>query len=123
MEEEEDDLKAFILTQEEAEETLILWFLISTAAVGDAREPKTPVCTLIAIDVATAPPAASQTQGTFFFFFFLNGKKSEHLREDQRVTFREISDLEAIHELCIRTETEEVFLQEQEEREREREKR
>jgi len=30
--------------------------------------------------------------------------------------------LEAIHELCIRTETEEVFLQEQEERERERER-
>jgi hypothetical protein len=64
MEEEEDDFKAFILTQEEAEETLIFWFLISTAAVGDAREPKTPVCTLIAIAVATAPPAASQTQGT-----------------------------------------------------------
>jgi hypothetical protein len=50
-------------------------------------------------------------------------KISDHLREDQRDTFQEISDLEAIHELWIRTGTEEVFLQEQEARERERERR
>jgi hypothetical protein len=48
-------------------------------------------------------------------------KNSDHLREDQRDNFREISDLEAIHEIRIRKETEEVFVQEQEERERERE--
>jgi hypothetical protein len=49
-------------------------------------------------------------------------KNSDHLREDQRDNFREISDLEAIHEIRIRTETEEVFVQEKEERERERER-